>query len=160
VHPQPLRLELPDPVVAPGGVEPADEEQVVPARDELVEAGRRRSQVDLMEDRGRERVGVAEEDALRKPGEEVLVPALDARDVCELPARPRRVGGPAEFRVWTAVFRIPEGPEPLREGGRQRRLPGGLRPEQAHPFHPGRHAREPTRDDGGAGTGGARRAFV
>ena len=42
-----------------------------------------------MEERGRERVRVAEEDAARRAREAVLVPALDPGDVGELVARPR-----------------------------------------------------------------------
>ena len=84
VHPQPLLLELAHRVVRPRHVEPANDRQVVRPAHQVGEGGRRRAQVDLVEDRGRERVGVAEEHPACLGREEVLVPAGDPRDVREL----------------------------------------------------------------------------
>ena len=134
LHPPPLRLELANPVVAPGDVEVADDEQVVRPGDEVIEADRGRAEVDLVEEGGRERVRVGEQDTACERREEVLVPAMDPRDVGELPAGPVRSGGPSELRVRPAVLGVPERRIPARECLGERRLTGRLRPEQAHPL--------------------------
>ncbi len=59
MHPSPLLLELPDPVVPPRHAEPADEEEVVAPLDELVERVRRLAEIDLVEQRRRERIRIA-----------------------------------------------------------------------------------------------------
>ena len=122
VHGAPLLVEFADPVVAPRHIEPADDEEVVPPLHELCERGRRTAEVHLVEDGRRERVGVPEEDDAREPGEEVLVPAVDARDVRELVARPGRLAPPADLRVGTAVLRVPHRPVAARERSGEGRL--------------------------------------
>ena len=47
MHPFALVVELPDPVVSPRDVEPADEEEVVVPLDEIVERLRRLAEIDL-----------------------------------------------------------------------------------------------------------------
>ncbi len=141
MHPAALRLELADPVVAPRDVEAADDEEVVRSPHQLVEARRGSAEVHLVEHRGRERVGVGEQHHLRETREEVLVPALDPRDVRELPARPRRVRGPADLGVRAPVLGIPDGVEALGERSGERRLARRLRSEEAHALHVARHGR-------------------
>ncbi len=70
MHPVPLLLELPDPVVLPRHLDPADEVEVVAPLEQLVEGVGRLAEVDLVEQRRRERVGVAEEDLARRAGEQ------------------------------------------------------------------------------------------
>ena len=50
VHPSALLLELPDPVVPPRHVEPADDEEVVAPLEEIVEGVGRLAEIDLVED--------------------------------------------------------------------------------------------------------------
>ena len=88
------------------------------------------AQVDLVEDRGRERVRVAEQHAVRVPGQEVLVPAVDARDVGELRARPGRLAVAADLGVGAPVLGVHERAEDGRQFGGERRLAGRLRAEQ------------------------------
>ena len=154
VHPVPLLLELPDPVVLPRHLDPAHEVEVVAPLEQLVEGVGRLAEVDLVEQRRRERVGVAEEDLARRAGERVLVPALDPRDVGELVARPRRVGIASDLGVGPPELRVPDrvvlGRQRLGEG----RLPGRFGTEQADALDwPGhrrslRHPQPVHRDDG------------
>ena len=90
-----------------------------------------------MEHRGRERIGVAEEHAVSKRREKVLVPAVDTCDVGELPALPRSAALPADLRVHASVLWIPERLVPLRERFGERRLASGLGSEEADPGHGG-----------------------
>ena len=157
VHPLTPRLELTHAVVLPRCVEPAHDEEVVRARDQLVEAGRRPAEVDLVKDGGRERVGVREQHAMRERGEEVLVPALDPRDVRELRARPGRVVRSADLRIGTAVLGIPRRVEMRRERTGEGRLARRLRPEQADALHvdshgAGAYAPRGARGDGAGGS--------
>ena len=86
--------------------------------------------VDLVEEAGRPGVRVAEENAVRLLGEEVLVPVLHSRDLDELGRRPRapvvRVAL-AEPRVGVPVLRVPDRAVVLGECAGERRLTGALR---------------------------------
>ena len=84
-----------------------------------------------MEQLRRERVRVAEEHRPRRPGEAVLVPALEPRDVGELGARPRRVRIAPDLGVGATELRVPDGVVGGAKRARQRRLSGRLAPEQA-----------------------------
>ncbi len=122
------------PVAVERRVGVAEQVKRVAARiDQRLELGISLAHVDLVEDRGDECLGVAEEDAVRITGEELLEPVADARDVQELVARPRPVRvAAADVMVGRAVLGDPERSVMLGERRGDRRLARGFGPQDAH----------------------------
>ena len=94
-----------------------------------------------MEHGGRERVGVREQDAVCALSEKVLVPAVDTRDVRELPALPLRPGIAADLGVDPPVLGVPRRLVGIGERPGERRLPGRLGSQHTHAAD-GAHLRE------------------
>jgi hypothetical protein len=126
-----LLLELPDPVVLPRDLDPAHEGQVVAPLEQVVEGMCGLAEIDLVEQRRRERVGVTEEDIAGRSGKGVLVPALNPGDVGELGTRPRCVGIASDLGVGTPELGVPDRVVLGRQRPRERGLPGRFGTEQA-----------------------------
>ena len=89
VHAEPDGLAVAPAVLDEGDLRPREEGEVItsPCRDRL-DARRTVAEVALEPQARGERIGVAEEDAVRRPGGEILAPPLPLRDVNELVLRP------------------------------------------------------------------------